>query len=81
MVRETEPLKTRQDLGHWAGGQTWHVAEKASWRSGWTMKTGPITAVLGKHSQEHERRVSKMEQGLECQVQKGGGGPDPSHPG
>ena len=33
------------------------------------MKTGPRTAILGKHLQEHER-VSRMEQGLECQVQE-----------
>lgn len=23
MVRKTEPPKTRQNLGHWGGGQTW----------------------------------------------------------
>lgn len=83
MVRKTEPPKTRQNLGHGRGGvgETRYVAEKASWRRGWTMKTGPRTAILGKHLQQHERRVSKMEQGLECRVRKGGGGPDSSHPG
>lgn len=30
------------------------------------MKTGPSTAVLGKHLEEHE----KMEQGLKCQVRE-----------
>lgn len=45
------------------------------------MKTGPRAAVLGKHLQEHERRVSRMEQGLEGRVRKGGRGPDSSHPG